>query len=849
MSRRHDISSRLIRFLGLVTIVIFGIISTLGSGGGGGDGTSGPQPLTYSGNTDPATITLDNAPTLVANVLYGGSSATDIPTAASTSTLTNRSAGTIVVADYLRMVIQHSLESLNDNNLRGHDIVTGFAVNEPIYCDSGSANLSGQLNDSTGTGTLNFTYDNCMLDGVTYDGTGTFRVDYFDFGYLYPTDATMNFTLMTMSGPEFNGSISGTMRMETLFATNTLRMTMNYVAKDNNTNKMYKFENFIVSSVYDNIYSPTTLSMQFTGSPARAYDSIHGYVDVDTPTPLVYSSVELPYPDSDGVMLFLGKGGASIRLTVLSGEHVQLVLDIDGIPGYEITRTLPWTELALASGTDINDTDNDGMHNSWELDHGLDPLDGADANQDADGDGFTNLKEYLAGSNPADPLSTPPPETDLAITITDSLDPVSSFTIFSYELTVNNAGPSSAENLRVENTLPAGSTFIDVSGSGWFCSQAAGIVTCTLSSLAVGIAPTITITVVTPDVTGSISNTAMVSSATNDFNTSNNSDTETTDVIGGANQIRELTLQTNDIVYDPINGKIYASIPVGATSAANSIAIIDPIAGQVETTIPIGNDPGPLDVSDDGQFLYVGLNGSATIKQFIITTQTSGLEFALGSDSFFGPYYAEDIETLPGDASAIAVSLKYTGVTPRHAGVSIYDNGIPRSNVTPGHTGSNVIEFGSSATTLYGYNNETTEFGFREMLVDANGLTVVDVSQNLISGFADIKYDGGRIYSTTASVIDPITKTIIGTFPIDTLYAPAPVAPDSSVGRVFFLATGTNNVWTLQAFDINNFNLVGSLGISGVNGYATSLIRWGNNGLAFRTDQNQVFLIETTLVQ
>lgn len=406
MSYLRKTHNRLIRILGLVTVAVFGILSTLGTGGGGGGDSGGVQPLTYSGNTEPAIITVDNAPTLVANVLYGGSSATNIPTAVSTASMASRSAGAIVVVDYLRTVMQYSLTNLYDDNLIGSDIVTGFTVNEPIYCDSGSANLTGQLSDFDGTGTLTFTYDNCILDGVTYNGTGTFRVDYFDFSYLYPTDATMSFNLMSISSSEFNGSISGSIRMETLFGTNTIRMTLNYIAKDNSTNKMYKFENCLVTAVFDNIYLPSTLSITFNGSPARVYDSIHGYVDVVTLTPLLYSSVNLTYPDSDGLMLFYGQAPSSIRLTVLSENHVLLELDIDNIGGFEIVNYLLWEELATNANTDLTDTDGDGMHDSWETTYGLDPnLD--DSADDLDLDTFSNLTEYQAGTNPNDAASHP----------------------------------------------------------------------------------------------------------------------------------------------------------------------------------------------------------------------------------------------------------------------------------------------------------------------------------------------------------------------------------------------------------------------------------------------------------
>ena len=60
------------------------------------------------------------------------------------------------------------------------------------------------------------------------------------------------------------------------------------------------------------------------------------------------------------------------------------------------------------------DTDGDGMPDGWEAKYGLDPLDAVDASQDNDNDGFdgdwndnltdeeafTNLEEYLNGTDP-----------------------------------------------------------------------------------------------------------------------------------------------------------------------------------------------------------------------------------------------------------------------------------------------------------------------------------------------------------------------------------------------------------------------------------------------------------------
>jgi hypothetical protein len=46
------------------------------------------------------------------------------------------------------------------------------------------------------------------------------------------------------------------------------------------------------------------------------------------------------------------------------------------------------------------DSDHDGMPDSWETLHGFDPNDPSDRNGDSNGNGYTNLEEYLNGTAP-----------------------------------------------------------------------------------------------------------------------------------------------------------------------------------------------------------------------------------------------------------------------------------------------------------------------------------------------------------------------------------------------------------------------------------------------------------------
>ena len=71
-----------------------------------------------------------------------------------------------------------------------------------------------------------------------------------------------------------------------------------------------------------------------------------------------------------------------------------------GIVGYANLNPNIQTSPLLA------DTDHDGLSDKWELEHGFDPTDNGTRNPnngpdgDTDGDGITNLQEYIGGTNP-----------------------------------------------------------------------------------------------------------------------------------------------------------------------------------------------------------------------------------------------------------------------------------------------------------------------------------------------------------------------------------------------------------------------------------------------------------------
>ena len=130
---------------------------------------------------------------------------------------------------------------------------------------------------------------------------------------------------------------------------------------------------------------------------------------------------------------------------------------------------------------------------------------------------------------------------DLAVTITDSPDPVTAGNNLAYTISVSNNGPDVAANTSWSLALPAGTTFVALpSVAGWSCTTpavgAAGTINCSHAALAVG-GDVFTLTVATdPSVaTGTVlSSTVNVSATSGDPTPGNNSATATTTVAASA---------------------------------------------------------------------------------------------------------------------------------------------------------------------------------------------------------------------------------------------------------------------------------------------------------------------------
>lgn len=303
-----------------------------------------------------------------------------------------------------------------------------------------------------------------------------------------------------------------------------------------------------------------------------------------------------------------------------------------------------------------------------------------------------------------------------------------------------------------------------------------------------------------------------------------------------------LALRADALRFNPSTNRLFASVPGAAASNANSIAEIDTTGNPtVMSSVFVGSEPGTLALSGDGSTLFVALRGAAAVRKYDTASHTAGLQFSLGADSFFGPYYPDDIEVVPGSTTALAVSRKYLGVSPAFAGVAIYDDGVKRPTETPGHTGASKIEFGTAPDTIFGLGNSG---GLYTLQVDANGVQNVSTSTVLTGN--DFKWDNGRLYSTSGLVVDPVSKTLLGTF---ALPGNAPfgmavnsVLPDAANNRVYFVGKGQQGAM-IVSYNATTFLQVKTFGVPGFNGDITAAAYLGNGRFAVASDRGMIYFL------
>jgi uncharacterized repeat protein (TIGR01451 family) len=205
---------------------------------------------------------------------------------------------------------------------------------------------------------------------------------------------------------------------------------------------------------------------------------------------------------------------------------------------------------------------------------------------------------------------------DVSATITDSPDPVIVGQKLTYHVTVTNNGPDSAANVTLTDALPATTSLVSVSPGSPTCTGTT-VITCGLGTMSAGANFAVDIVVNTSQ-TGTLNDTASVSTTSTDPNPANNSATAATTVkplpsivFGPATVVDAQRTEGEPLNFIDLNGNYWESGPWG-TSTQNSFVHRSVDGGnQFNIVSPVGLRPDPGNgggdtdiVVDDQGFAY-----------------------------------------------------------------------------------------------------------------------------------------------------------------------------------------------------------------------------------------------------
>ena len=184
------------------------------------------------------------------------------------------------------------------------------------------------------------------------------------------------------------------------------------------------------SDVQDRIAKPSTRGSDDNGSWHVAENYVDGSPEVNTDnwrgmhgndfTKLAAPWQAMPIRQQspkDAYLAVLAQAGCSLpKRDSIDARIIKEVRNGTATHGRNGIITTPddvggWPTLLAAEAP--QDSDNDGMPDEWELKFKLNAQDVSDAAQDNDKDGYTNVEEYLNGTDPTVFVDYTKPENNL----------------------------------------------------------------------------------------------------------------------------------------------------------------------------------------------------------------------------------------------------------------------------------------------------------------------------------------------------------------------------------------------------------------------------------------------------
>ena len=307
-----------------------------------------------------------------------------------------------------------------------------------------------------------------------------------------------------------------------------------------------------------------------------------------------------------------------------------------------------------------------------------------------------------------------------------------------------------------------------------------------------------------------------------------------------------LPVVSNNMVFNPVNGLAYLSIPsTGSTVTGNSIVSFDPATGALGNPIFVGSEPNAMAVSDDGKTLWVALNGTFAIRKVDLVSGVAGAQYSIASLGYsYLSSAATAILVLPGTTDSVAVTNGY--------GLGIFDSGVLRGS-TVSVSSVYGLQADQSRSELY----TGTSYNVQAYTYNSSGLTLKSSGNSNYSSyvtsstFDEMQLGSGKMFTDYGRVFDPESGGLLGSFTSGTNNITGPTLYDAGLSQVYVLtnSSGTSyssytQVSLYNPTDYSNTNKSFAwnvpYSITDANNNTDylnphRLTRWGANGLLLHT--------------
>jgi uncharacterized protein (TIGR03437 family) len=294
-------------------------------------------------------------------------------------------------------------------------------------------------------------------------------------------------------------------------------------------------------------------------------------------------------------------------------------------------------------------------------------------------------------------------------------------------------------------------------------------------------------------------------------------------ITGATLSTTSLTIEAQNMVWEPTSGRFYVSVGPGDPNWPSSIAIVNPNTAQVEDSIPVGDNPGALAVSNDGQYLYVALNAKGTVRRFHLPSHTPDFDISVGPPQTNASLFA--MAVLPQQSQSVLVA--------NGTDLAVYDGTVGRGQTAPFPSTAPSLYARQSNGTLYGYSGGVISV----LAVNSAGVSVIASQPAFPNARASVNWSGGLVTDNSGYVFDLDTEVLRGQIALTSGTLGFISVADPSGTSVLAELVYSDSA-SLERFSLTNFLPVQAVPLDHTFAYditqgnSANLFLWGTDGIA-----------------